>query len=86
MRIYISFIQYLDPLTAELLVTASGIRPRRQYVFLRSSKEQRAHLVLGICSLGDDVPIELVKPILQNCSAETLLRLEHTSPVCLPLT
>ncbi|KAJ3554905.1 hypothetical protein NM688_g2868 [Phlebia brevispora] len=31
-------------------------------------------------NLGDDVPVELVKPILQNCSAETLLRLEQASP------
>lgn len=25
---------------------------------------------------------DLVKPILENCSADTLLRLEETNPVC----
>ncbi|KAI0071757.1 hypothetical protein K474DRAFT_1652078 [Panus rudis PR-1116 ss-1] len=33
-----------------------------------------------LCGLGDDVRFDLVKPILQNCSAETLLRLEEASP------
>ena len=35
----------------------------------------------AITSLGDDLTYELVKPILERCSAEQLLRLEDGSPV-----
>ncbi|KAF8965301.1 RNA polymerase II transcription factor SIII subunit A-domain-containing protein [Flammula alnicola] len=34
----------------------------------------------SICSLGDDLTYPLVKPILERCSIEQLLRLEQSSP------
>jgi hypothetical protein len=37
---------------------------------------------IAITSLGDDLTFQLVKPILERCSAEQLLLLEHASPVC----
>jgi elongin-A len=37
---------------------------------------------IAITGLGDDLTYPLVKPILERCSAEQLLRLEHASPVC----
>jgi hypothetical protein len=36
----------------------------------------------AITSLGDDLTYDLVKPVLERCDADQLLRLEHTSPVC----
>ncbi|GJE96448.1 RNA polymerase II transcription factor SIII subunit A-domain-containing protein [Phanerochaete sordida] len=36
--------------------------------------------VENICSLGDEAAFELVAPILQNCSAEALLRFEQATP------
>lgn len=37
----------------------------------------------AITNLGDDLTYDLVKPVLERCCAEQLLRLEHASPVCL---
>ncbi|KAI0086138.1 RNA polymerase II transcription factor SIII subunit A-domain-containing protein [Irpex rosettiformis] len=34
-----------------------------------------------ISSLGEDMPIDLIRPILQNCSADVLVRFEQASPV-----
>ena len=39
------------------------------------------HDYLAISSLGDDLRFELIKPVLADCSPETLSRLEKTSPV-----
>ncbi|OBZ75759.1 Elongin-A [Grifola frondosa] len=36
--------------------------------------------VEGICSLGDGLRFDIIRPILENCSAETLQRLEQASP------
>ena len=39
-------------------------------------------MVLAICSLGDDhIRYDVIKPVLECCSADTLLRLEQSSPV-----
>lgn len=35
----------------------------------------------GLTSLGVDFRFDLVRPILQHCSAETLSRLEQATPV-----
>lgn len=32
-------------------------------------------------SLGEDVPFELVAPVIQHCSGDALLRFEQASPV-----
>ncbi|KAI6005856.1 RNA polymerase II transcription factor SIII subunit A-domain-containing protein [Pisolithus albus] len=34
----------------------------------------------ALSCLGDDIRYDLIKPVLECCSAETLLRLEHSSP------
>lgn len=34
----------------------------------------------SITNLGDDLTYDLVKPVLERCCAEQLLRLEHASP------
>ena len=44
-----------------------------------------SHSNLAIESLGDDTPFKLVGPILHGCDAPTLLRLESTSSVCIPI-
>jgi len=41
-----------------------------------------SHDHIAISSLGDDLTYKLVKPVLERCSPDQLLRLEHTSPVC----
>lgn len=43
----------------------------------------RLTIYLDITSLGDDLTYSLVKPILERCSPEHLLRLEQASPVWL---
>ncbi|KAJ6630538.1 RNA polymerase II transcription factor SIII subunit A-domain-containing protein [Mycena sp. CBHHK59/15] len=37
---------------------------------------------VSISSLGDGLRYDLVKPILERCTVDQLLRLEHASPVC----
>ncbi len=37
--------------------------------------------IVGIVSLGDSVSYELVRPILESCSADHLRRLEDATPV-----
>lgn len=37
---------------------------------------------IAISSLGDELRYDIVKPILERCSVEHLLRLEQASPVC----
>ena len=39
-------------------------------------------LLIEIESLGEDVRYDLVRPVLEHCSADTLLRLENSTPVC----
>jgi hypothetical protein len=40
--------------------------------------------LIGIVSLGDNVSYELVRPILESCSADNLRRLEDATPVSCP--
>jgi hypothetical protein len=40
--------------------------------------------LIGIVSLGDNVSYELVRPILESCSADNLRRLEDATPVSYP--
>lgn len=35
----------------------------------------------AIAGFGPDMPHRLVKPVLQGCNADTLLRLEQETPV-----
>ncbi|KAI6127778.1 hypothetical protein EDD16DRAFT_1699802 [Pisolithus croceorrhizus] len=35
----------------------------------------------ALSCLGDDIRYDLIKPVLECCSAESLLRLEHSSPL-----
>jgi hypothetical protein len=50
--------------------------------FLVSQKCAEIHnsCHLAICSFGD-LRYDLIKPILESCSVENLVRLEHASPV-----
>jgi hypothetical protein len=50
----------------------------------RASQAQFFSFSIGIVSLGDNVSYELVRPILESCSADNLRRLEDASPVSRP--
>lgn len=62
----------------------SGIRTCGKYVRFALGMNGNAHLFAGMCSLGEDASFELVRPILQNCSADALLRFEQATPVSTP--
>ncbi|KAH0830658.1 hypothetical protein J3R83DRAFT_2113 [Lanmaoa asiatica] len=63
-----------------MLTPPSPLGPRRRYVhpFIL-----RLDLIIpaAITGLGDDVRYDVIKPVLECCSADTLLRLEQSSPV-----
>lgn len=66
-------------------ITFSPLYIYRMYV-LKSIEYDRSRLmqvmVQAISSLGDDhIRYDVIKPVLECCSADTLLRLEQTSPV-----
>lgn len=59
---------------------------RTQIVRTEDIKHDRARLMQvirpAISGLGDDaIRYDVVKPVLECCSADTLLRLEQSSPV-----
>ncbi|KAI0929059.1 hypothetical protein AcW1_006109 [Taiwanofungus camphoratus] len=62
-------------------MSCDGESPTRQFPTLVQlcQRVASAH-VDSICSLGDRLRFELVQPVLENCSADTLLRLEQASP------
>jgi hypothetical protein len=41
----------------------------------------RINIIVGIVSLGDTLSFEIVRPILEFCTADNLRRLENATPV-----
>jgi hypothetical protein len=45
-------------------------------------RTQGSPLFSAISGFGDNLRYELIKPVLEHCSVESLARLEEASPVC----
>ncbi len=39
-------------------------------------------MLADICSLGGGLRYDLIRPVLENCTPDTLLRFEENDPVC----